>query len=89
MKRFVVLPLAVSVFAIPVVLIFAADPPPPIIDELVIKGTQKNLRVTPAPGAGVPFTAPPMSAGRGRLIPISSRHLTSPVTPPTSPPTVR
>ena len=50
MKRFVVLPLAVSFFAIPAVLIFAADPPPPIIDELVIKGTQKNLRVTPAPG---------------------------------------
>jgi hypothetical protein len=51
MKRFVVLLVAVSFLTIPAGFIFAADAPPPKIDELIISGPQKNLRVTPAPGA--------------------------------------
>jgi hypothetical protein len=51
MKRFVVLLVAVSFFTMSAGFIFAADAPPPKIDQLIISGAQKNLRVTPAPGA--------------------------------------
>jgi len=51
MKRFVVLFVAIVFFAMPLPSIFAADPPPPTIDQVVVSGAQKNLRVTPYPGA--------------------------------------
>jgi uncharacterized protein (DUF1800 family) len=51
MKRFVFSFVAVSLFAMPTPSTLAADPPPPTIDQVVITGAQKNLRVTPYPGA--------------------------------------
>lgn len=43
--------LAVLLYAIPTHTIFASDVPPPVIDQLVVSGSQKSLRVTPSPGA--------------------------------------
>lgn len=51
MKRFAVLLLAVACSATPITSLFAADAPPPVIDQLLVTPTQKSLRVTPAPGA--------------------------------------
>jgi uncharacterized protein (DUF1800 family) len=51
MKRFVLSFVAVSLCAMPHPSILAADPPPPSIDQVVVSGAQKNLRITPYPGA--------------------------------------
>lgn len=51
MKRVVVLFLAVSFFTMSAALLLAVDPPTPKIDELVISGSQKKLRITPAASA--------------------------------------
>lgn len=51
MRLFVFSFVAVSLCAIPITPILAADPPPPEIGELVISNAQKNLRITPSPGA--------------------------------------
>jgi len=51
MKRFTVLLVAVSFNVIAPSTITASDPPPPKIDGIVVSGPQKNLRVTPSPGA--------------------------------------
>ena len=50
MKNLVVLFAGVLLQATSGFTLFAAENPPPVIDQVVVNGAQKNLRVTPAPG---------------------------------------
>jgi uncharacterized protein (DUF1800 family) len=51
MKQSVLLTVVGSLTIIPLVSVPATEPPPPKIDALVVSGDQKNLRMTPSPGA--------------------------------------
>ena len=63
--KLVVLPIvAVLLQAIPVYTLFASENPAPVIDQIVVSGAQKNLRVTPAPGIqAYQFYSAPSVAG--------------------------
>ena len=50
MKHFVLPILAVLLQAMLVHTLFASENPAPVIDQMVVTGAQKSLRVTPAPG---------------------------------------
>ena len=50
MKHLFVLLVAVLLQATSALTLFASENPPPSIDKIVVSGSQKNLRVTPAPG---------------------------------------
>ena len=64
MKHFVLLLVAVLLQAIPSHQLFASENPPPVIDQIVVTGAQKNLRVTPAPGVqAYQFYSAPSVAG--------------------------
>ena len=64
MKHLVVLLFAVLLQAMPVHTLFASENPPPVIDQIVVNGSQKNLRVTPAPGVeAYQFYSAPNVAG--------------------------
>lgn len=64
MKHVVLLLVAVLLQAMPVHNLVASENPPPVIDEIVVTGAQKNLRVTPAPGVqAYQFYSAPSVAG--------------------------
>ena len=64
MKIFVLLLIAVLLQAMPVHSLLASENPPPVIDQIVVEGSRKNLRVTPAPGVqAYQFYSAPSVAG--------------------------
>jgi len=51
MKQQILLTVLVGITVIPIKSVHATEPPPPRIDAIVVSGSEKNLRVSPAPGA--------------------------------------